>query len=840
MQCVFEGNMAGDIGGTFRLNGPHEFYSGQNMFFGNMAPTGAVLAANSIHAIITIIGCHISRSVASAATIYAGELASVYIRETEFVNNTSEGSTVYVTNSVYSFICVNCIFSHNVAEVEGVISISYAKQIVLNSLEVENNNVTIGSMIMIKDSINTTVVSSFFKNNHCSGMPCALSIQKSDIVKIKYLFMANYKSITNIISRENDKLGALDINAINIALEFVHFQGVPGYVYRGVSVERLFFKNASYECPESHIHNINLINTNIKSLQNFPHELENDTSLVLQCMQCSENYYRFAIPSVTLMEISDLYHPIADGECYKCPSGGICDGNSIVAHPNYWGFVYKGKLKFVFCSEGFCCQVGSCITYNGCNEGREGDLCTSCKNSFRLSIVSNDCIQKEQCAEGWLYGIMVISGLVYVGFLLAKVEVMNILQQIYFAALKCKWQMRARKNNKKTSKYVGNVRPEESTNLNEWVIPFDHVEIFHVLVFHLQDASLFQVRFPGMQSSTVQLEEFKEKLLSIVRLNSLTFWNQFTCFPSGWTQLNKILFESSIILVMICILLLSIMVIKVFRIQPNVKNRLMSSACRVFLLTFLFSSQRLCSYALNFISCEDLGPARHLFIDTTIECYQLWQIFVFCYICLFIIPFWLVLFLGPGLLEYGMVTVRIFLLGLMFPGPFVIYYIWLIYKGVRTPLIQSCHQQTSTAVINEVWSSFNPFPSSRFLCWGGVVELRRLALVFCATLISLHLDRLICMIVVVLLSFAVHVRYHPYSDHIANTCANISLCAMIMVGVVNIYSAAVDSSGGSFSYGDAEEIGKILVTFENILVDVFPASVVVFCIGYFLYVNITV
>ncbi len=376
-----------------------------------------------------------------------------------------------------------------------------------------------------------------------------------------------------------------------------------------------------------------------------------------------------------------------------------------------------------------------------------------------------------------MYGIMTISGLIYVGFLVAKVEVMNILHQIYLIALKCKGQLKAQINRKRTAKFTSNIKPQgtelnyqdqaetsskgtvsleeselsqEENNVNEWRVPFDHIEIFHVLVFHLQDASLFQIRFPGMQSSAFQLEEFKENLISIVRLNSLTFWNQFTCFPSGWTQLNKILFESSIILVMICILLLCIMVIKVLRLRHKTQNRLMSSACRVYLLTFLFSSQRLTSYALKFISCEDLGTARYLFIDTTIECYQLWQILMFVYISLFILPFWLVLFLGPGLLEYGKISIRSFLLGLMFPGPFVIYYIWLIYKAQRMPLIQSCHQQTTIAMLNEVWSSFTQFPSSNYLCWGGIVELRRLALVFCATLIGSHLGRLICMNFVVI------------------------------------------------------------------------------------------
>ncbi len=859
-RCIFEEN-DGDL---FVLVGPNGFTSENNTYKRNR---GSLLAARSIHRNVIIVGDVVRDNI--GATLEVDDLKNFDLSDVQFMNNTSEGPTIYIKNSVKHFTCIRCQFTQNVMDIFGIISISNAEQVLLNELLVENNNVNIGSMIMIKDSINTTVLSSLFQDNLCSELPCALSAEKSDNVKINDLLFINALQSTSITTQSEDYRGILDIDAKNIAFENVLFERIPGYVYQGVTEERLFLKNVSYECPESYIYRSEVTNMNPVSTQLSPHYLENYTTLALQCMQCPENYYRFALPSLTFMEISELFDQNADGECYKCPSGGICNGHSVVSYPNYWGFVDKGRLKFVFCSEGFCCQLGACITYNGCNEGREGDLCTSCQSDFQLSIVSNNCIQKEQCAEGWLYGIMAVSGLVYVGFLLAKVEVINVLHQIYFAAMKCKRQMIAQINKKRTSKYAITVRPQGieldfqdpadnssqgpvsigkseipfspdvPEDFNEWRVPFDHTEIFHILVFHLQDASLFQIRFPGMLTSALKLEKFKEKLISIVRLNSLTFWNQFTCFPSGWTELNKILFETSIILVMIFILFFSIALMKVLRIQPYIKSRLMSSACRVFLLTFLFSSQRLSSYALNFIVCEDLGPARYLFLDTTIECYQSRQILVFWYIGLFILPFWLVLFLGPGLLEYGKINVRSFILGLMFPGPFVIYYIWLVVKAKRRDPLQTCHQLTKTAVVNEVWSSFAPFPSSNYLCWGGIVELRRLALVFCATLISLHMYRLICMIVVVILAFAVHVRYHPYSDRIANTCANMSLCAMILVGMVNVWPAASDDTGGSFSYGDADEIGKVLVTVENILVDLWPASVVVFCIGYFLYVNLS-
>ncbi len=843
------------MGGIFRLSGPNNFLSENNVYVRNHASTGSVITTESPLTNVIISDDHIQSNTANSATIHAGDLGNIHISDTQFANNTNEGPTIYITSSVKSFICVKCLFRENIMEVEGVLSISWAEQVFLHYIQMQHNSVTLGSMILLKKSTNTTLLMCHFEDNYCSNMPCAASVQKCDYVRVEHFFLINTMPVAKMITQSESQQGALQIDANSIFMDNVHFTGVPGYVYNVHSALSLFFKNVSYECPKSHIHSTKVTNTNPQLSQNSPNDLENDTTLTLQCMQCAENYYRFGLPSLTFMELGDLYHLKANGECYKCPSGGICDGRSVVAHPNYWGFVYKGRLKFVFCSDGFCCPLGGCTTYNGCNEGREGHLCTSCKPDFQLAIVSNNCLQKDECIEGWFYGIMVISGLVYIGLLVAKVEILNVLQQIYSALIKCYRTCKNHRRQPTLSNGVNNEMNHETLkqskserfmltmsdgecDIIDWQVPFDHVEIFHILVFHLQDSSLFQVRFPGMPSPSVQLEEFKEKLISVVRLNSLTFGSPFSCFPTGWTQLNKVLFETSIIVVMIFVLLCYIIIIRVARLRPKLQNRLMTSAYTVFLLTFLFSSQRLSSYALNFISCEDLGSSRYLFIDTTVECYQPWQLLAYCYIGLFILPFWLVLLLGPGLLHYGVITVRSFLLGLMFPGPFVVYWIWLVLKAKKKPLTQSCHRMTTTAVLDEVWSSFTLFPSSNYFCWGGIVELRRLALVFSATLISSNIDRLICMTVVVLSALVIHVRFHPYHDRVANACANLSLCAVIMVGILNFGWATFLYSESSFDIGDASKIGETLITFENILIEIFPLSVVVFCFGYFLYVNL--
>ncbi len=109
---------------------------------------------------------------------------------------------------------------------------------------------------------------------------------------------------------------------------------------------------------------------------------------------------------------------------------------------------------------------------------------------------------------------------------------------------------------------------------------------------------------------------------------------------------------------------------------------------------------------------------------------------------------------------------------------------------------------------------------------------------FCASLIDSSVDKLLCMIIVVMLAVVIHARFRPYKDWVANTCANISLAAQVVVGVLNFGWAILQHSGSSFEYGDLKIIGEHLMTFESILIQLLPVCAVLFCIGYFLFVNL--
>ena len=135
-QCRFEGNS----GGVYILDGPHQFYSEYNRYSKN---SGSILSAGGIHTNMVITGDRIWSNTANSEIVGAGGLSNINMSNVEFENNTSGGPTVYIRVTIFS--CMKCIFSQNIAEIEGIVTIVYADKVILNSLQAQNNNVHLPS-----------------------------------------------------------------------------------------------------------------------------------------------------------------------------------------------------------------------------------------------------------------------------------------------------------------------------------------------------------------------------------------------------------------------------------------------------------------------------------------------------------------------------------------------------------------------------------------------------------------------------------------------------------------------------------------------------------------------
>ncbi len=263
--------------------------------------------------------------------------------------------------------------------------------------------------------------------------------------------------------------------------------------------------------------------------------------------------------------------------------------------------------------------------------------------------------------------------------------------------------------------------------------------------------------------------------------------------------------------------------------QLQRKRYLVSSAYKLFILIVLFSSQLLSIAAFNLVNCVWVGSKEYLRVDAKVECYQTWQWMVYSYILFFNIPFCLILFLGSGMLRLGLNSERTFLLGLLFPGPFLIYISFILYKKRKCIASGFCHTRTTDAILSEVWYGYKPFFSYHYLSWGGIIHLRRLALVIFSTLISSPHIKILCLTGVIIIALVIHVKFHPYSDHTANACAIICLYATMFCGILNIGWATLLYSGIWFDYGIGREIAQGLATVEMCLIEMVPLGIISYC-----------
>ncbi len=851
--CSFILN-SGDFGGALAIRGKHMVYNFQNVFERNTAGTGSIItcmpSANSGKDIsIWIDNDRIYNNIATEATLHGSKLSKLVIHNTHFFNNSAADNIagIYIENEVEEFVCYGCDFQDNTAASGGILSILSAEKVNISSSFFINNVVDFGKMIELRKSRKTTITNSYLENNTCSGLPCHMYVDKAI-----QLHIASCQFITNEKSQYVSS-HAMSFSGENVRMIDIQMDGIAGHVLETLSSgSSLQIKNLSCLCPKGHTFLANLDDSN--ETQSVPKHTFLKRSLVLNCEPCPMNHYRIGLSTYSLELLGEKTPANSIDQCFPCPPGGICKNHEVIAEPNYWGFVHQNELYFVFCSINYCCPSSPCESYDMCNEGRTGSLCTSCKDGYLLRMMESKCAPMEKCTQGWVYIVTVATAIAYIGFLLVKVEIVNVALAVYN---KCRHVLRKPLNRRLMCiKYLQSheqrsekVRTKADSNLSivikkpnkdhnsEWEIPFDSVEIFHIIVFHMQDTNLFKIRLPNMPTSLFSLEKYQKKILSVFSLDAIFSENAF-CFAKGSTEVTKVLLDCAVVPFMIFIFLVCCLILKVLKLKEKKYNRLMTTANTIFLLIIMFSSQKLSTSAFSLVKCEWLGSGWYLLIDSSVKCYQLWQGIVFLYLFLFILPFWLSLFIAPGLLHHRLISQRTFLVGLLFPGPFVLYSVWLLHRNKDRPVRACCHRQTTTAILNEVWDSFSPFFSYKYFCWGGIVELRRLGLVICSSMIATPIGRIIPMILITMTAYTVHFKFNPYSDKTANACANVSLCTMLMVGIINFGWATLLYSGSGFEYGNARKIGEGLLASEQWFTQGLVVAIISFCAIRFLIFNV--
>ena len=573
--------------------------------------------------------------------------------------------------------------------------------------------------------------------------------------------------------------------------------------------------------------------------------------------------------------------------CKECPYGGLCDFN-IRALPNFWGYRYDGGIKFQVCPRGYCCAKQKCESYDTCAANRCGTLCSSCIPGYSEALFSSMCIPDEECGVIWIWPFFLSLGLLYALFLLFQKDVRDfIFSQLPWQNNNCLPWTRKRPDticysDKKIPMLNGKSKDEsidieeaETTNetLGGMENDFDRLQttangnhdveesktppppqqdigavLLIILLYYFQDSMLFNVKTVGGPMESKTWVQIKALLLGFFkfRLEVAQFVDN-VCMIPGLTPSNKMLIKTLLVPYVIIIFATLFVLYHCYtcshRWSPrhswspslpaaekdndNFTIRLSTG----FMLAMLFTYQRLATTAFTLLNCVDIGNHTVLFVDGRVVCYQLWQYGVLAYAVICIVPFFMVLIMGPGMLRDNLTTLPTFFTACIFPLPFFI--IWFISRLRRRKMKKTENNHVMSpqceAVYKVLQGPFKDKDSSwmGLQCWAGVLIARRLVLVLIFTFVNNTLVRILIMLVASFFMMLHHVHGQPYKDFRLNIAGSISVSAMMLVGGINLVRAGFEAAE-YIPQGPNSSLIKVLQEVEDCLMLWFPLAI--FCI----------
>ena len=263
------------------------------------------------------------------------------------------------------------------------------------------------------------------------------------------------------------------------------------------------------------------------------------------------------------------------------------------------------------------------------------------------------------------------------------------------------------------------------------------------------------------------------------------------------------------------------------------KKKFSSKLATGFVLSLLFTYQKLATTSFTLLNCVPVGEESVLYIQGTITCYSMWQYGVIVYTVSCIVPFCLVLLIGPGLLKDGIISLPQFFMACLLPLPFLLHWciIRLKLRGHK-PQVNFTPSDEAQAIMSILQGPFKDSESKLFgpICGAGVLVFRRLILILLFTFVNDTLIRMLCMMLVCFIMLLHHVHVLPYKDTRGNIAGSTSVAALLLVGGINLVRAGFEAAEYT-PQGPNKVLMNVFDHAENVLMLWFPAAIMGFAIS---------
>ena len=451
-----------------------------------------------------------------------------------------------------------------------------------------------------------------------------------------------------------------------------------------------------------------------------------DVRKVLQCESyCEEGQYKVnsSDPTVALVEKeTSEVEGFESPACPLCPVGASCTKNSIRSLPDYWGFRHaNGEVTMMRCPKDYCCRGrDTCKNVSSCNSGRTGPLCSQCEDNTTESLFSPNCVSIHNCQTALVSTAYIFAALGYALFLTFFNDIKKKVKTLS-KCFKCKKEVKSMSKNEESSgsePYSSQISDETEKNnafissdsdsvfgssksgsdkeLNEEKESDSGMKYLQILFYYVQDASLFKVHLPVIESSSESwlihfLQFSPEVLLIYTNITEM-------CFVENTTAAMKVLFTSLFGPFVMFILLLIYLFSKVLN-KCYKTDALLPRLCQAFILVVLLSYQKVMQGAFLLVRCVTLRYHKVLHIDANVICFTWWQTVCEIFLGTCVIPVFLVLAYGPYLVEKKKLSVAMFVLACILPLPvalcYVIYEILARTKPTTKAFDQNYHSNSS-------------------------------------------------------------------------------------------------------------------------------------------------
>ena len=832
-------------------------------FINNLAGQGSSIAIGFINLstlrFVTLDNCIFRNNVGHYGTVFVVGQTSLTCKNSIFDSNGPQiciaGVTIFnvKTNDSMIFI-MNTTFVNNFcltfyAELGGVSTL-----LITDSAFIRNKNIDAEAAIAIagkrkrsSDHFHAHITGVLFKENIATTN--VLSVADAEVVFTNCTFLNNFAFFQGGQIISGNECGSVNLSLFHSTFR----QTIPKIVVsksktflatsflRLFSPDKLTIANTTFDqktisddplvfVPAAK--NISIDNASLSScpvgheIKKMYYGYKNDKhgllfGLTFSCKECDYNFYSLRRGTARGLNVDDSF------QCLPCPRGADCVP-AIKSKTNYWGYhvsLKPPKLAFTICPFGYCKSPPTNSTeYNACQGKRTGVMCGMCSQGYTEALWSTYCTPVKDCNDHWFWILFLTLVFSMAMILVFKPPfVTYCLKQIFWFRTNSRTANTQADDNIVSSFSLNEETPQENIALSSTQHKQDKRQFsrFVDIIFYF-----YQIAQLLLSSSSLKeffVAQFLEPVLGFFNFQPSFTKQGFLCPFPGLTPETKLVFKIAPVFgTWIAIFFIYVLHSFICRmrgsIRPGIAPYLQASIKTVFL-----GYVTLATVSISLIRCVVVAGESRWFYNGNIACYQWWQYASFIFIAIFVIPFIFVITLVSFKHHHNEITVRQFLLAIIFPLQFLV--IWLLRCACSSPVANVEENQNVNALKEMLLAPYRQ-PDDRSkrgaLYWQSVLMARRFILVVIFCIVTEPSIRLFCMTIVCVVVLCCHLKVKPFQNSLANNLESLSLFFLIILGLVNLFKSVFIGSEQNIK-GSLITVLKVFQWLETVMLGLFPA-----------------